>query len=205
MDGLTNVGGGIVGIIVFFWQIFSSWWWLLPSFLLYPFWRRIYLNYIQDIWLKDKGKYKLLEIKLSEEINRPIKAMEHIFSNLWFVLDDPNAREQWLEGKQMLHLSLEILGRGGQVHFLLRVPSVHAETAKSIIYAQYPELEISDFTEYTSEVPEPLPNQEWNLWGTDMKLVKSDSYPIKTYPMFFEEKSSDREQFKIEALSSLLE
>jgi hypothetical protein len=205
MDGLTNVGGGIIGVIIFFWQIFLAWWWLIPPFLVYPFWRRIYLNYIQDVWLKEKGKYKLLEIKLSEEIIRPVKAMEQVFNNLWFVLDDPNAREQWLDGKQMLHFSLEIVGRGGQIHFLLRIPSAHAETAKSIIYAQYPELEISDFVEYTSEVPEFLPNKEWNLWGTDMKLIKPDSYPIKTYPMFFEESSSDKEQFKIEALSSLLE
>lgn len=205
MTSLSNLGTGAIEVIIYLWRMLLAWWWILPPFLFYPYWRNIYLNYIQDIWSKDKGKYKLLEIKLSEEINRPIKAMEQLFANLWFVLDDPNAREKWMEGKQILHFSLEIVAREGDIHLLMRVPSGQAETTKSIIYAQYPELEIRDFEEYTLKVPNPLPNQEWNLWGTDIKMIKPDSYPIKTYPVFFEESPSDKEQFKIEPMSALLE
>ncbi len=200
-----NSGTEIVSFLAYFGRLVLAWWWLLPPFLLYPVWRRIYLNYLQDRWIKKKAKYQLLEVKLPEEINRPIKAMEQVFLNLWFILDDPNVREKWLEGKVLLPFILEILGRGGKVHFLIRVPAVHVETAKSIIYAQYPDLEISEFDEYMTAVPRPLPNKEWNIWGADMKLLKPDSYPIKTYPMFFEESSAEREQFKIEPLAALLE
>ncbi len=205
MDEIIILGSGLAAFFSYLGRLFLSWWWILPPFLLYPLWQKSYLYFIQNKWLEKKGQYRLLEIKLSEEINRPIKAMEQLFSNLWFVLDDPNVREKWMEGKQLLHFSLEILGRGGRIHFLIRVPSVHVETVKSIIYAQYPELEIVDFEDYTSAVPNPLPNQDWNLWGSDMKLVKADSYPIKTYPVFFEESPSDKDQFKIEPLAALLE
>lgn len=205
MPEVTNLGTAILWLLLFLGKFVAAWWWVLPPFLLYPFWKKLYLNYLQNSWLREQGKYQLLEIKLPEEIERPIKAMEQVFSNLWVILDDPNAREKWLEGKQVLHFSLEILGREGKVHFLIRVPVANVETVKSIIYAQYPEVEISDFDDYVNEVPQPLPNRDWNLWGADMKLLKADSYPIKTYPVFFEEHPSDKEQFKIEPLSSLLE
>lgn len=205
MASSTMAGNDVASLLFYLGRLIIAWWWIILPFLIYPFWRRVYLYYIQGLWAKDKGKYTLLEIKLPEEINRPIKAMEQVFANLWFILDDPSVREKWLEGKEMLHFSLEILGRGGEVHFLARVPSIHIETFKSIVYAQYPELEIGEFEEYTNQVPNPLPNQDWNLWGSDIKMVKPDSYPIKTYPIFFEENPSEKEQFKIEPLSALLE
>jgi hypothetical protein len=201
MESLTIIGEGLS----YLGSLFLAWWWILPPFLIYPFWRSIYLYYMQDSWMRKKGKYQLLEFKLPEEINRPFKAMEQLFSNLWFIIDDPNVREKWLQGKSLLHFSLEILGRGGQIHFLARVPAHHLDTFKSIVYAQYPGIEIVDFPEYTNQVPCPLPNQDWNVWGSDIKLVKPSSYPIKTYPFFFEESPSDKEEFKIEPLSALLE
>ncbi len=69
-------------------------------------------------------------------------------------------------------------------------------------------MEIREVTDYTKDVPQNIPNDEWDLYGENFELKRdSDAYPIKTYEKFFEpqgEKISAEEK-RIDPINSLME
>lgn len=189
--------------------IFKNWWWVfVPILLFFPF-KSLYLWWLRwDVWYP-RFKWILLEVKPPKEILKPFKAMEDVFSVLWGIIDAPNWREKWCEGEIPLGgglwLSFEIVSIGGEIHFFIRMPDFFRDTAESAIYGQYPEAEISVVPDYTKNVPEDIPNKEWDLYGENISLLRQDFYPIKTYPQFFEEKVAIPEEKRIDPMDSLLE
>jgi len=188
----------------------KNWWWLiLPPILALPL-KTLYLWWLRwEVWYKKK-KWILLEIKPPKEILKPFKAMENIFSNLFGIIDIPNWRERWCEGELPLGgglwFSFEIASFGGEIHFYMRIPEFFRNAAESALYAQYPEAEISLVEDYTKNVPQDIPNKDWDMYGEDISLRKEDYYPIKTYSMFFEERAEImKEEKRLDPIDSLLE
>lgn len=136
---------------------------------------------------------------------KPVKAMENVFSVLWATYDPANKKEKWFEGKFLLYFTLEIASVEGVPHFYIRIPQGLKKTVESAIYSQFPEIEITEVPDYVKNIPSGLPNKEWDIWGCDYALAKSDIYPIKTYRQFFEEKEGLKEEKQIEPLAALLE
>jgi hypothetical protein len=68
----------------------------------------------------------------------------------------------------------------------IRTQKAFRNLVEAHFYAQYPDVEIVEAEDYTKQVPRTLPNKDWDLWGTEFKLLKPDLYPIRTYK-FFEE------------------
>jgi hypothetical protein len=189
--------------LIIFWQIFKNWWWvLLPFFLwkpltfLYRFWRmEVWDSTIPKVWL---------EIKLPQDVIKPIKAMEHVFAGFHAIHDVITWREKWIEGQFQLRFALEIVSIGGEIHFYIRVPKRFRDIIESNIYSQYPEAEISEVSDYTLNVPADIPNKEWELWGTDIINTKPNPYPIKTYTKF-ESEAQPVEEKRVDPLAGLLE
>ncbi len=151
-------------------------------------------------------KSVLLEIKMPQEILKPIKAMEQAFSAIWgSVYDPPDWWEKWFEGKTLLSAQLEMISFGGEPHLYIRVQEGRRNAVEAAIYSQYPDAEISIVEDYTKSVPQSVPNKDWDLWGTDYILQKSEVFPIKTYTKFFEETESAKEEKRIDPMSTLLE
>ncbi len=186
------------------WGIFRVWWWILLPFIVVRPFLSLWLWWRNELWYKTQEKV-LLEIKIPKEILQPIKAMENVFSGLWAIYDPSNWKEKWIEGKCLLNFSLEIVGIDGQPHFFIRVPKPLKALVESNIYAQYPEVEISEVSDYTQAVPSDIPNQDWDLWGCSLHTLKEDIYPIKIYSKFFEDKSDIKEEKRIDPLAGLLE
>jgi hypothetical protein len=69
------------------------------------------------------------------------------------------------------------------------------------LFAQYPDVEIIEVPDYVNDVPRVIPNNQWNLWGSDLKYTKNNAYPIKTYPNFEESVTGKM----IDPLAGLLE
>ena len=135
-----------------------------------------------------------------------MRAMEQAFTAMWgSVLDPPDWWEKWFEGKTLITIGLEIVSLGGEPHFFIRVQEGRRNAIESAIYSQYPDAEITLADDYTKNVPQNIPNKDWDLWGTDYQLMKSEVYPIKTYTAFFEEKEAAKEEKRIDPLSTLLE
>ena len=200
----NNIISGFIISSQWVWQFITNWWWVFPPIILFRLWRPLYLWFINEKWGAGV-KTSLLEIKLPWEVMRPIQVMEQVFSHLWSVYDPANFKEKWLEGKYLVNFSLEIAGIDGQVHFFMRVPTALRETIQSVIYSQYPEVEISEVEDYTQLVPQKIPNRDWDLWGCDYVPLKADSYPIKTYLQFFESRPDVKEEKRIDPLAALLE
>jgi uncharacterized protein YggT (Ycf19 family) len=186
-----------------FLQILKNWWWIiLPFIFLRPF-LFLWLWWRREAWKKQIEEI-MLEIKLPEEILKPIRAMEAVFNSLWQIYDPPSWKEKWFEGKKLLDLSLEIASIDGVPHFYIRIPASLRDFIESSIYAQYPEVEISKVEDYTNKVPKNIPNETWDLWGCDMMPFRDDIYPFRTYKEFETERET-KEEKRIDPIATLLE
>lgn len=189
--------------LISLWEAIKNWWWIVPPFLLWGTVKRLYLFWIDERW--DRGiKRVVLEIRIPEQVLKPIKAMDQVFASLHGIHDIATWREKWIEGVFQLTFALEIVSMGGEIHFYIRTPEMFRQFIETNIYSQYPEAEISVVDDYTKYVPQDIPNKDWDIWGVDYINSKDEVYPIKTYPSF-EEAKEPLEEKRIDPLSILLE
>lgn len=177
---------------------------MLPFLLWKPFTYHLHF-WRNDRFYEEQVNSILLELKMPAEVDRPFKAMEQVFAGLWMIYDPPDFYEKWVEGKYQISLTIEIVCLEGNIHFYIRVPDNYRNLVESSIYSQYPDVEIREVEDYTKNVPSTIPNEKWDLWGTDYELIKEDVYPLKTYEKFFEEAPVAKEEKRIDPLAALLE
>ena len=165
----------LVAVFVILLRVFFSWW-------------NLYVTYRYQ----SKLNWVLLEISTPELAGTTPKAMEQLLSGLHGMVKFPNLIETYIEGFVAHRFSLEIVGKDGDVRFLIRVQKVYEDLARSQVYAQYPDAEIKEVSDYAWEVPDNIPNEKWNLWGTELMMTKKKTvsgapayvYPIRTHPYF---------------------
>ncbi len=197
----------IIPIIVL---VLRTWWWVfVPIIFAVPF-KYLYAYWVQWEVFHAKEKWILLKIISPREIENTFKAMEDFYNVIWGIYDGPNWREQWCEGESRrgpYWASFEIVSIGGKISFYIRCLDVHRKLFESTLYSHFPEIEISLAEDYTQKVPKDVPNAEWDLYSEDYTVLKPQPLPIKTYPMFFEEKpeSAKIEETRIDPLDSMLE
>src|SRR3989344_947007 len=201
----------ILMIIVFWVPLLRPWWWIFAPLFLSIELRKLYLWWIAWDFAYPKIKWTMLEIIPPKEVLVPIKAMEDVFSLIFSAISDQvNFREIWCDGRLENApdwMSFEIVSIEGKIHFFARVNSNHRSVLETTLYSHYPEIEIHEVPDYVKDVPQNIPNEEWDLYGEDFILGKESAYPIKTYEKFFEpqgEKISAEEK-RIEPMNSLLE
>lgn len=155
---------------------------------------------------KSEIEWDIFEIRIPREIEKGPKAMEQFFAGLWTLINLPtNWKEKYIDGEVILWHSFEIVGSGGTVHFYVRTPRKWRHSAESMLYAQYPDIEITGVEDYTAELPgslEELKKIGYDLFGTEIKLKNPAPNPINTY-MAFEEKGG--EERIIDPISVILE
>ncbi|MBL7156120.1 MAG: hypothetical protein ISS87_00765 [Candidatus Pacebacteria bacterium] len=209
LGGLENVFSILI-VILNDWILpfIKAWWWIIPPFLFWGPFTRIWLWWKQELNWKSR-KYVILEIKLPTETLKPIKAMENIFNTFVDAAGDRepgNFREKWIEGDTTFFpsISLEIAGIGGSIHFFIRVEDIYRDWIESAIYAQYPNIEIAQVEDYTQKVPQDIPVGNWKMEGRDWVLREPDCYPIKTYEKF-ETGMESKEEKRVDPVAKLLE
>ena len=89
-----------------------------------------------------------------------------------------------MEGEFQDWFSFEIVSLDGYVQYIIRAPAAWRDLVEAAVYAQYPDAEISEVTDYTQDIPSQWPNEKWEFFGTGYKLDKPEAYPIKTYNEF---------------------
>jgi len=195
---------GVLQIIFRIWL--ASWWIVLPVILLFiflDFWlMAVRRNYLMKI------KWKLLEIKIPKEILKTPKAMELVFASVHSIYARIKFFDKWLKGQMQNWMTFELVGHAGGVHFYIRTPERFRNLLESAIYSQYPDIEIIEVEDYVDLLPMVLPNNIYDLWGTNFILAKDDAYPIRTYEYFEErvkEKRLDPMAVVTEAMSKVKE
>jgi len=178
-----------------------DWGWLVAPLFLFLVWRSVWLVYVQKTYA-DSQKWVTLELKIPSLVERTPKAMEQVFAGLHSIGSRANFKEKWWDGKHQLHISMEIVGISGAIHFLIKTPAQFRRLIESQIYSQYKDCEIEEVEDYAWSLPDNIPNEQYDLWGTELIFTKEDAYPIRTY-RFFEEPATEKKF--IDPLASLME
>ena len=189
----------------FLWFLVGYWWIYLPVLLAATL-MGAYESYTRLKFIK-AIKWVLLDLKIPQDPGKSPKATEQIFAALHGTLPPPILwRNRFFKGHMINWISLEIVGIGGETHFYVRTPEQFKKLVQSQIYAQYPDSEITEVADdYINLLPSSLPDDNNDLFGSEIILSKDDYYPIRTYPEF-EEKSSGPDYVKrIDPLASLAE
>ena len=183
--------------------ILSLWWIWIPWFLFILAWN-LWIKYIRNKHINE-WEWVLLEIIPPRDIKKTPKVMEQFFAGLHGT--HQSGLNWWdinMQGKTQKWFSFEIVSQGGDIHFFIRTISELRNLIESNIYAQYPEAEISQVDDYVNSVPTDIAsNSDYNVWGTELILIKENAYPIRTYIDF--EKDAVNEDQRIDPISTLLE
>lgn len=196
--------------IVFAVPVLRAWWWLLAPIILAYRLQSLYLWWMGWDFGYPKEKWVMLELLPPKEVLAPFSAMEDVFSTVWTIVDKANWREIWCQGELSIFpywCSWEIASIEGKIHFYARCLAEHRHVIESALYSHYPELQIKQVNDYTKNIPQNIPNEEWDLYGEDYILGREYGYPIKTYTKFFEPQGEriSQEEKRIDPITSMLE
>lgn len=156
-----------------------------PIFIIVILWGAN-LVYIYNMKVRYARKQKkiLLAIDIPKDNEQTPKAVENILSHLagghtpvwWW--------DTYKEGEFQQSFSLEIVSIEGNIQFLIHLNVKMRDLVEAAIFAQYPQAHITEVSDYTVGYPERFPNEEYDLFGTELVYVKNDAYPIKVYHTF---------------------
>lgn len=200
MAVFTMLKTGDIVFVQYAWKLFANIWWIILPIPMWNIFLSVWEEYIGLMWAL-KQEALLLEIRPQSNVEKSPKIMEQIFNGL-HTFSSLNKFESlcgWRMGQDKF--SFEIVSSEGAIHFYVRCPKMARNNVEAQIYAQYPEAEIFEVEDYVKKVPMNLPNKQWDVWGSTMRLVKEDAVPIRTYIQFKEDITGSM----IDPLSSLTE
>ena len=152
-------------------------------------------------------EWVFLSIRVPKENLTSTLAVESVFSQMHALHSSLTFPQIYIEGKDQLWYSLEIVSLGGKISFLLRTPKKARDLVEASFYAQYPEAEITEVNDYMENIEYDPETSEFDLWGTEWKLIEDALIPIKTYRDFehpsAEEKIIDPLASHFEALAKM--
>ena len=187
----------IEGIALALWGAFVDWWWLILPFAFFYIAKDYWINYNREKF-KEKIQWVNLGLKVPRDVLITPKAMEQIFSGISSIASTPDT---WLEelldkkipyqkGEVPLWISFEIVGNSNGISFFVRAPKKFQRLIETQFRSQYSQVEITEVEDYISEFVS-LPNQNQDMWGSELALNEAPIFPIKTYE-FFEERVEER-------------
>ncbi len=184
-----------------FWFILINGGWILIAvFVIRGLWE-MWMNEIQGNYAASI-QYVLLAINVPKQTEQTPKAVENIFAHLEGLYSGyGNLIDKYWKGKFQENFAVEIISRGGFIQYYVRIPVKYRDILEAAVFAQYPDAEIVEASDYTNEYPQDWPDETYDMWGAELSLSKDDVYPIRTYPAFYDQIS---QAFK-DPLASLLE
>ncbi len=179
----VSSSSGVANPLSAMWFILTHGGWLI--FIPISIWAavQLWLNYVREKFSQAQ-KYALLAIDVPKENEQSPKAVEQVFAHISGIQKRGNLKERYLQGYTQLSISLELVSIEGYVQFLIRTPEKFRDLVEAAFYAQYPNAEISEVEDYSRHFKPQFPNEEYDLWGAELKLTNKECYPIKTYPLF---------------------
>ncbi len=159
-----------------------------------------WLNYVQGKTIAKK-EWILLKITVPKASEQTPKAVENLFASIAGAHSPISFVEKWFLGITQSPFTFEVASIEGNVAYYMYCERRLRDFAESAVYAQYPDAEVHEVEDYALKVPSHYPDEEWDLWCTEMIPVMPDPYPIKTYPEFEDAVSGE---FK-DPLASMLE
>ena len=150
-------------------------------------------------------EWTVLEIEIPRVIEKTPLAMELFFTNAFYHISQKGTWEEYWIGAVHLWFSLEIVSIEGKVHFFIRTPSRIRPLVETQMYAQYPQVKIHEVEDYTLRIPRYRTDGSYYMWGCEFSLLKQDFYKIKTYVDYKLDKLGEKEEFKVDPITSTIE
>jgi len=206
MDTINNIFGGTNDIFGITWIFFIKGGWVL---LVLTFIFMLYQTYRYEIthqWVAEQ-EWIFLTIRVPKENLASTLAIENIYSQIHALHTSLSFTQRVIEGRIQLWFSLEIISLGGQVSMVIMCPKKSRDLVEAAFYAQYPQSEIVEVEDYMKHITYDPDTSDFELWGSDFKLLEDDVIPIKTYRDFehptAEEKIIDPMAPTFEALAKM--
>jgi hypothetical protein len=186
--------------LVAMWSIIVHGGWIVFLIVFVLGFRGLWLQWRQGVFAA-KRTFVLLAIDVPKATEQTVKAVENMFAHLAGGHNPPSFLEKWWEGLLQDLISCEIISIEGHIQYLIRTTRKLRDLVEASIYAQYPDAELTEVEDYATKVPDKYPDDEYECFGMEMKMVKAHPYPLKTY-VDFEDKLTG--EFK-DPLAVLLE
>lgn len=149
---------------------------VLAAYLLLQLVYKLFLNHQRKKY-NAQQKHTVFSIRVSKENEKGPIFAEQLYANLHGI-----ARKiSWLDklkGVSQEGFSLEIANCNGRVSFYIWCPEPLKNFFMDQIYAQYPEIDIVEVTDYTQKI------QTKYACSVELGLINHDIFPIKRYPQF---------------------
>ncbi len=175
-------------------------------------WWRIWIWYVRSYFIFARTKPILLEVRMPTEITKSPRAMELVFTSLWFRSSMTTPIDQYWYGGVYSYYSFELVSHGGEVHFYIwSSREGYRNIIETNMYAQYPEVEIVEVEDYATAFH--FDDDKHKAFVGDIVLESHDisrhdprvnAYPIKTY-VDFELDKDPKEELKVEPYAQVLE
>lgn len=185
------------------WVFFLNIGWLILAIAFLYGVREVYLLYIRIQWSKTH-KNILLAIDIPRGNEQTPKAVENMFTYLAGAHGSISFFEKWFEGKYQKSFSYEVVSLEGYTQFLIWTPLEFRNLVESSVYSQYPDAEIAEVDDYVKAMPDYLPDEEYDVWGTEFLQKDSWVFPIKVYSEFEHTIGPSETQFK-DPMASLMD
>jgi hypothetical protein len=196
-----------------------------------------WLEYVRKLKIAE-AKFSMIEIKIPKEVFKSPEAFEMILNSLYGDTKPPLFTKgidtkwstlitdfgKWWDalwlGKWPLWWSLEIASIEGNIYFFIRCEPKNREGIENLLYAQFPQAEITEVDDYTKYVPPFKMGNGWDLRGCEYRLKETfevekdgkkdkffiDALPLKTYVDYGLDKAFNLEENqKIDPLVPLLQ
>ena len=185
-------------------KILLSYWWIITPVALFFILKSLYTSYLFSEFIKSL-KWMILEIKFPQEAVKSPKAMEQFFHGLHATQKTLKFKDKYIKGEMFSpYFSVELTGDSGEIHMYIRTLDKYRNLVESLVYSQYPEAEIFEADDYVLKMPAEIPSKDYDIWGTELLLTQPDAYPIRTYPVFFEEREIEERNDPIAGLFEFL-
>lgn len=150
----------------------------------------------------NKQEKVLLQVLLPQEVMKSPLAMELFLTSLYQTKGEGNFVKKYIEGGVRPWFSLEIVSDAGEIKFYIWCWKFWKPLIESQLYAQYPDVEVTEVKDYASEFHFSF--DQHDLWGCNFVLSKPDCYPIKSYVDYQLDKDP-KEELKVDPMTPMLE
>ena len=185
------------------------WGWLLLVFLaMWIAWETYvllkHIDYVGSI------QWTFFQVTLPDEVTVSPKAFENAIEVWGGMHKNPDVIGRLFDGYFLAWYSCESQCIKGLARYIIVVPTPHAKFIEGVIYGQYPMATVTEVEDYTQEFSYEDIGKTFDIWGSEIHLVKDDIYPIRTYREFEDSLAEDESyidphQALIEAFTNINE
>ncbi len=160
------------------------------------------INKHKEYHLEPKQRPVLLEMRMPRDTMKSPLAMEAVLLNLALAPGESTWWKRLVQGRTRPWWSLEITSTEGLVRFYIWTWKSQRRALESYVYAQYPNVELIETTDY-SRLVDPS-HHPYEMWTAEYTYTSPNPFPLKSYVDYGLDKNPKPEE-QVDPLSQVLE